>query len=149
MLTLFSQTDVEYSPSRIPCSWRVLHILMCFTGVSNVFFMPSLPRCLRMTSLVYHDVWLCISAKSWTEIHGRQLWDQQTLLVLNPFLRDTETFMHILQSLKHWDGAVTGNTSLWWKKNACSLCIINTIHIQPGYGRNQSVYQPIKDSVTV
>ena len=64
MLTLFSepQTDVEYSPSRIPCSWRVLHVLMCFTGVSNVFFMPSLPRCLRMTSLVYHAVWLCISA---------------------------------------------------------------------------------------
>ena len=64
MLTLFSepQTDVEYSPSRIPCSWRISYILMCFTGVNNVFFMPSLPRCLRMTSLVYHAVWLCISA---------------------------------------------------------------------------------------
>ena len=35
---------------------------MCLTGVSNVFFMPSLPRFLRMTSLVYHAVWLCISA---------------------------------------------------------------------------------------
>ena len=64
MSSLFSEPhiDGDSNLSQIPCSWRVLHILTCFTGINNVFFMSSLPRCLRITSLVYHAAWLCISA---------------------------------------------------------------------------------------
>ena len=48
--------------SQIPCSWRVLHILLCIIGVNNVFFVTSLPMLLRLASLVYHATMLCVSA---------------------------------------------------------------------------------------
>ena len=54
-------SDAEYNISRIPLSWRVLHILLCFTGVNNVFLIKPLPRCLRVASLVYHAAWFCLS----------------------------------------------------------------------------------------
>ena len=53
--------DGGYNLSRIPRSWRISHILLCITGVNNVFFIKSLPRWLRVASLVYHAVWFCSS----------------------------------------------------------------------------------------
>ena len=55
------QSDAVYNLSRIPRSWRIFHILLCFSGVSNVFFITSYPRCMRVASLVYHAAWLCLS----------------------------------------------------------------------------------------
>ena len=62
MMSLFPENpnDTEYNLSQIPCSWRVFHILLCFTGVSNVFFVKQLPRWLRVGSLIYHVAWFCL-----------------------------------------------------------------------------------------
>ena len=55
------QSATTYTLSRIPCSWKILHILLCFTGVNNVLFITSLPICLRVASLVYHAAWFCLA----------------------------------------------------------------------------------------
>ena len=47
--------------SRIPRSWQIFHIMLCFSGVSNVFFIASYPICMRVASFVYHAAWLCLS----------------------------------------------------------------------------------------
>ena len=64
IISLFSELHhpTSGSVSHIPCSWRVMHILLCLIGVNNVYFMTSLPRFLRIASLVYHVTVLCVSA---------------------------------------------------------------------------------------
>ena len=47
--------------SHIPFSWRISHIFLCLTGVNNVYFITSLPRPVRLASLIYHAAWLCLS----------------------------------------------------------------------------------------
>ena len=47
--------------SHLPFSWRISHILLCLTGVNNVYFVTSLPLSLRLASLIYHAAWLCLS----------------------------------------------------------------------------------------
>ena len=62
MFPIFSepQSTTKF-PSKLPISWRVSHILLCLTGVNNVYFITSLPTSIRLTSLIYHAACLCLS----------------------------------------------------------------------------------------
>ena len=138
MLSLFSesQSDEASNLIRIPCSWCALHILMCFTGVNNVFFMTSLPRCLLITSLVCHAAWLCISASliviyisqiKW-EASINSIAERVSIIIYNSYLvtLGTANMINVLKAnrttafLKKWSLLFSNKATCW--ENIKSSC---------------------------
>ena len=83
MFSIFSepQSATEF-PSKLPISWRVSHILLCLTGVNNVYFIKLLPTSLRVASLIYHAAWLCLSAPLFVLYIYCNTWDGSVTNIL-------------------------------------------------------------------
>ena len=109
---------------------------MCFTGVNNVFFMTSLPRCLRITSLVCHAAWLCISAplivlyisKIKWEASINSIAERVSIIIYNSYLvtLGTANMINVLKAnrttafLKKWSLHFSNKATCW--ENIKSSC---------------------------
>ena len=123
-----SQNGAEYSLSRIPYSWRVLHLLLCFTGVNNVFFITSLPRWLRVASLVYNTVWFCLSVPLVVMFIHSVKWGRSVnniiqhvgMIICNSYL--------ITLGTAHTINSLNTNRAVTFLKKWCSFCSDESIY---------------------
>ena len=68
--------------SHIPRAWVVYHSLLCICGVANVTFVETLPRGLRVTSLLYHVLTLTSIAPIFTMYCAGIDWHQDVFRVI-------------------------------------------------------------------
>ena len=124
--------DGDSVPSHLPFSWRVSHILLCLTGVNNVYFITSLPLPLRLASLIHHAAWLCLSAPLLFlyiySIHWERsitlIVEQVGMIIINSCILSLGT-TYMVNALKR--NRTTKFLRIW-----CSLCSKEAIHYEKG-----------------
>ena len=124
--------DGDSVPSHLPFSWRVSHILLCLTGVNNVYFITSLPLPLRLASLIYHAAWLCLSAPLLFlyiySIHWERsitlIVEQVGMIIINSCILSLGT-TYMVNALKR--NRTTKFLRIWY-----SLCSKEAIHYEKG-----------------
>ena len=128
-LTLFAglPSDLEYNLSRIPCSWRLLYLLLCFIGVNNVFFIKPLPRPLRIASLVYHAAWLCMSVPTMVWYMHNLKWGRS----VNDIIHHVGLIIYgnylITSGTLHMINALRPNRTVKILKKWCVFCSDKTV----------------------